>query len=463
MPDTVIEEIVIRTNIKIAELRQRVGDNNRGKFTYSDTTVLEFRAFIGCLIMAGIRRDNHMSTASMFSPTYGCQFYRCIFSEKRFAFLIRSVRFDDQATRRQRMRTDRFAHIRYVWEEVIKNCRENYHPGPVVTVDEQLLAFRGRCVFRVYIANKPAKYGIKIFMACDADSLYCLNAIPYLGKGSVPPLNPSVNQGQWITTKLVEPFRADGRVICCDNWFTSLNLAKKLLADKMHLVGTIRPKPYLPTNEIIKEKLKVGESCAIFQRANKVNVVYKKVKTTKHVAVMTTVHNSFSTVEDEKTEAHMYYNASKGGVDAFDRMCAESSTSRKTRRWPLCVFYGLINIATNNSWIIYASSDLDQRSTRSDYTHDLAYHLARPWALHRYRDNGRYFSRFLRDSMKTVFNIEEEVPEMPGRILSENRKRCTFCTRNTWSGKTVCNGERCGKNVCNDHSVILCPNCWQRQ
>ncbi|GBP30200.1 hypothetical protein EVAR_94508_1 [Eumeta japonica] len=33
-----------------------------------------------------------------------------------------------------------------------------------ITLDEQLLAFRGRCAFRQYIPNKPAKYGIKVFV-----------------------------------------------------------------------------------------------------------------------------------------------------------------------------------------------------------------------------------------------------------------------------------------------------------
>ena len=45
----------------------------------------------------------------------------------------------------------------------------NYKAGPIVTVDEALPGFRGRCPFRMFIQNKPAKYGIKLFMVCDAD------------------------------------------------------------------------------------------------------------------------------------------------------------------------------------------------------------------------------------------------------------------------------------------------------
>ena len=87
-------------------------------------------------------------------------------------------------------------------------------------------------------------------MACDADALYCLNAIPYVGKDGPHKESPTMLQGQFYTMKLIEPFREAGRVVCCDNWFTSLPLAKALSSDGMHKVGTIRDKPYLPNKQI---------------------------------------------------------------------------------------------------------------------------------------------------------------------------------------------------------------------
>ena len=79
----------------------------------------------------------------------------------------------------------------------------------------------------------------------------------------------------------------------------------------------------------------------------------KKTKSKKHVTVLTTIHNKFPLVENDKTEVHMFYNVSKGGTDVFDRYCSDTSVSRKTRRWPLCVFYTLINIIMSNSYIVY--------------------------------------------------------------------------------------------------------------
>ena len=91
--------------------------------------------------------------------------------------------------------------------------------------------------------------------------------------------------------------------------------------------------PTCPKKTLIdKLNLEKDESVAIFNHTDGINVVYKKVKPKKHVAVMTTVHNKFTYVEDTKTEAHMFYNASKGGVDTFDMMFAHSDIGRKTVR-----------------------------------------------------------------------------------------------------------------------------------
>ena len=89
--------------------------------------------------------------------------------------------------------------------------------GPIVTVDEQLLGFRGRVLFRMYIASKPDRYGIKIFISADAESHYCLDAVPYLGKGSTPELPPDMNQGHYFTLEVLKNVMQAGRTLCLDN------------------------------------------------------------------------------------------------------------------------------------------------------------------------------------------------------------------------------------------------------
>ena len=380
--------------------------------------------------------------------------------------------------------------------------------GPVVTVDEQLIPFRGHCKFRMYLPNKPHKYGLKIFMVCDSKTMYCIQGMPYLGKGSVPAseLRGRVLQGEYFTMKLLElgDLIEIGRVVVADNWFVSRDLVETLQLHGMHLVGTIKPKPYLPDNSLCISLCKEQECVAYYDHDKNVNYVVKRKKKKAVVTIMTTVHNSLSMVEGTKTEAHMYYNATKGGVDGFDKIVAVNSVHRKTLRWPMCIFYGMINIATANAWIIFKGRNHQRKYSKMDFMQTAAYTLAAPWAEERYR-RPQGLERHQRDALKNYFNITDlppqdlelpqqdlELPQQdpeqhqephqqPQRRLHQDpgvsrllgfvgvekmtvkKQRCVHCPNaSRYSGKYVCYD--CDRNVCpKNHSLLLCTECLARQ
>lgn len=153
--DTMYAKICVHTNEKIDILRAKY--SNVDAYALRHVDIMEMKALIGILIMTGVKRDNHLRTSEMWDKVEGCPLYRCTMPERRFAFLIRCLRLDDAATRLERVKDDRLAPIRALWEALVVHCKEHYTPGPHLTVDEQLMAFRGRCSFRMYIPNKPAK------------------------------------------------------------------------------------------------------------------------------------------------------------------------------------------------------------------------------------------------------------------------------------------------------------------
>src|SRR5215469_13131144 len=57
-----------------------------------------------------------------------------------------------------------------------------------------------------------------------------------------------------------------------------------------------------------------------------------------------------------KPEIIEFYNITKGSVDTFDQMCSAYSCSRRTRRWPLYIFYGMVNACSISSWIIHTEN-----------------------------------------------------------------------------------------------------------
>jgi len=75
--------------------------------------------------------------------------------------------------------------------------------------------------------SKPAKYGLKWWLCCDAENAYVCNLSIYIGKQQGD--NPAKTVGQTVVTELVEPYRGSGHNITTDNYFTSVPLAKELL------------------------------------------------------------------------------------------------------------------------------------------------------------------------------------------------------------------------------------------
>ena len=200
--EDILEHIVEMTNLEMHEVKTVTGKMSEATQrmpVYNDITILELKAFLGCLIMSGVRHDGHLNLNMMFEVKFGCLFYRSLFSHKRFEWIIRTIRFD---IRGERVQLDKFAAFRTVWDKFVANCKRLYVAGPAVTIDEMLAPFRGRVSFRMYIPQKPFKYGIKIFSVNDSRSQYALNLIPYLGKNSVQTQRQraqNVNQGEFFS------------------------------------------------------------------------------------------------------------------------------------------------------------------------------------------------------------------------------------------------------------------------
>lgn len=155
LTDQSLAAVCVHTNRRIRILRERF--KTKEKHTTSDVSLIELKGLLGILILSGVKKDNHVPITDMWSELDGAPMYKSTMSKERFAFLLRALRFDDAATRKERMKEDRLAPIRSLWDDVVLHCQECYQPGPHLTVDEQLLGFRGNCSFRMYIPNKPAK------------------------------------------------------------------------------------------------------------------------------------------------------------------------------------------------------------------------------------------------------------------------------------------------------------------
>ena len=182
----------------------------------------EFDKFLGVVILIGVYKSNSENVAQLWSKEDGRPIFNKLMSRNRYQQILRVLRFDNANARRSNQSADKFQPIRYVFEEWDLNFRDAYTPGPHMTVDEQLVCFRGRCPFRQYIPSKPGKYGIKVWAICEANTSYAWKMQVYTGKD--PTIGREVNQGARVVKDLVKEIENSGRNVTCDDFFTSVSL-----------------------------------------------------------------------------------------------------------------------------------------------------------------------------------------------------------------------------------------------
>lgn len=120
-----------------------------------DTCPEEIYAYIGLLIAAGVHRSNNVDIRDLWSESRGPAIFRATMGRERFELLTKFLRFDDRSTRQERRESDKLAAFRSVWDLFIQKCLDNYIPGEEITIDEQMIPFRGRAPFKIYMRSKP--------------------------------------------------------------------------------------------------------------------------------------------------------------------------------------------------------------------------------------------------------------------------------------------------------------------
>lgn len=205
-------------------------------------------------------KDKHFATKELFEQQWSGTRYKRFTSVARFDFILSWWQRHSY-----RRRNDPFPPIQELWDVFTRNYRSNCSPESYVTVDEQLLAFRGRCPFMMYIPNKPSKYGNIIEMACGTNTSYMINRIPYIGKktqtGGLP-------ISEYFVKEVTTSIHGTKRNVKTDNWFTSVQLGEDLLRFpyNLTLLGTIGLKRKgIPTKILTNRKERMINSSIFWQ------------------------------------------------------------------------------------------------------------------------------------------------------------------------------------------------------
>lgn len=374
-----------------------------------ETTRSEMLAVIGLLYLAGMKKASHASLLELWTDdgtgleicrsamsykqelfsfmiklirTFNLSYKNSILSlclYRRFLFLLDCLQLDDRNTRATRLKTDKLTPVRNIWNMFVENCKDSYSSSESLVVGDKLINFRGKCSFIQQDSNKPTKCGLKIISLVDAKTSFTCNMELYCDQQPEGPYRVS-NDPAAIVQRLIEHLKGSNYYnLTCDEHYTSYLLAISLLVDKITFLGAMgRDQREVPSCFLSGKSRPIGSTRLGFR--NDATLASHVSQKGKAVIVLSTAHHDAKfNPWTKKPIIIEQYDAAKNAIDIMERTCAIYSVSKKTKRWPLAVFFVLLDVAGVNAQILYnASQTKFLQKYRRGFLKTLALALLKP-------------------------------------------------------------------------------------
>lgn len=226
--DNFYDLVVRETNNYAAELfMNRSSDKSRINF-WVDVDKNELKIFFGLLFHTGTikmsRVDDYWKTSNLFN--FGC--FRNYMSRNRYMIIMRALHFCNNSETNSGNRS-RIYKVEEILNYFNNRMNEIYEPTKNMSLDESMVLWRGRLVFRQYIKNKRHKYGVKLYMLTEPTGLV-QKVLIYSGQGT--DTSPEMSHTEYVVNKLMKNYLYKGRSLYMDNYYNSVHLAHKLLEKK---------------------------------------------------------------------------------------------------------------------------------------------------------------------------------------------------------------------------------------
>jgi hypothetical protein len=130
----------------------------------------------------------------------------------------------------------------------------------------------------------------------------------------------------------------------------------ELKSRKITLVGTMKKnKACIPLCFLAKAD--EGTVQLAFDHSNYFTMLSVAPKKDKRVVFLSTMLSEKKRDKDSgKEEINVFYNQEKSGVDSHNQRCSLYTTARKSNRWQMRLFYGMMDNAALNAFVIFTEN-----------------------------------------------------------------------------------------------------------
>ncbi|XP_068122125.1 piggyBac transposable element-derived protein 4-like [Hyperolius riggenbachi] len=457
--DAVIDKIVVETNRYAAqEIAAPRRPLSRTRM-WEPITKEDLWWFLGLIILQGVVGKPLQKWYWSTNKVIATPFFGTVMSEYRFGLIMKFLHFADNTA------FDESTHpapkLKKIWEVhqlVMENFRNTYVPQRDISVNESLMAFKGRLSWIQYIASKRARFGVKSYTLCESATGYIWNSVLYTRKGTQ--FNPAFSNYGLATSSvlsLVEPLLNKGYCLTTDNFYSSPELFEFLIRNKTDAYGTVRPNRREMPTAFAKQKLKSGDIVA-WQKGKMLALRWRDKR---DVCALSTVHDASSVTTRtrggkvlDKPQVILDYNHTMGGVDRADQaMTYYPAVRKQQKKYYKNVFRHLLEQALWNAFILHK-----QRSERPGSHADFIWKLCETICL-KYPTSssdvrvGRRASYVVNPERLTGRHFSEYIPPTPKKATPT--RMCVVCC-----SKTDSKGKKVRKETrfyCPDCDVGLCP------
>ena len=170
--------------------------------------------------------------------------------------------------------------------------------------------------------------------------------------------------GYRVVMKLMQNHLNKHHHIYPDNFFTTVTLAKDLLANGTYLCGTTRAHRREFPKKLANAELRPGESVkwtngdgVMLMKWRDRRDVFMVATNDEGLDVVQTVRRNDAEVQLSTPTCIKRYNGRMGGVDRLDQLRVYYSVGRAGIRWWKYIFWGWLNIGIINAYILWKMSN----------------------------------------------------------------------------------------------------------
>jgi hypothetical protein len=338
------------------------------------TTAEELYAFLGVHLFMGI--DRLPRTEMYWSQTFGHPLVTSLVSRDRFKQLLRFFRVvaaDEDAAARNPL-----PHVRSLAAKLNASFAAHAAPSQHLTLDEAMVAYKGRSPIKQYIPSKPHKWGYKIW--CLSSDDYLLHFEIYAGKEGAPS-----DAGATVDTvlRMTTAYQQQHYILYTDNWFTSPALLHALAGRGIRLCGAVRSNrkgmPDIPAEDIRAldrgewiQRQKGDATVAVWQDQRTMWLLYNHCSPSE-AASLQRWNDSGRKVSVGCPRAVRDYFYRARSVDVLSQLHYSYLPGRKAQRcWPRLAWW-LLDMCIINAFQLWSKGQqhLGQLRFREELMHEL--------------------------------------------------------------------------------------------